>query len=219
MISRCFFALLFMVCSSTVCRAKQETDTSCHVAEQRMVKELSSMRVAALYSMADTGLYINNVWKEKENRCAVISILKDREGNDRVQFMAAEILLENCTGIPGEIDRARLGELYAIAIKKNYTGDLNRWGMYDSTDIGPVGKHLLKIGKPAVPALARLLNKRGGLVYSGSKGASVANEWLYRKKDVAAFFIIHIMQYSLPWPKDPKKRDEVIKQVKAKLAE
>lgn len=210
-----FFSLLiFMI---RLVPAYGASDSLCAGAEKKMLDTLSSMHFIQLYGGADSVLFINQVWNNEENRCAIKHILVEKKGSSKVQFFAAEILLENCTDIPTEIDRAALGKLYAKAIRKNYTEGLNYWGMLDKDDVGPVGRHLLKIGKAAVPALKGLLNNGGGVFYYGSKTAEVGNGFRYRKKDVAAFFILKIMQYPFDWSFTRTERNVLIKKIKGEL--
>ncbi|MBI3509925.1 MAG: hypothetical protein HY064_04625 [Bacteroidetes bacterium] len=216
------YSLLFVAMVALIPSAVFATQpTNCDSVEKVLLEQLSSIHFLHLYSEGidegDTVLFINKIWEEESNRCAIENIIRNKKGSKRVQFFAAEILLENCKEIPADIDRAELGKLYAHAIRRNYTRGQNYWGMYAENDTGIVGAHLVKIGKPAIPALTELLHNRWGVHYYGSKSAEEGNAFGYRKKDVAAFYIRIIMNIDLPWPETRKERNIMIKRLKKEI--
>lgn len=158
-----------------------------------------------------------SIWEKDHNRCALFSIINDSAVTLKARFFAAEVALESLDTIPAEINKATLGKIYADAIAGNVFGSLNYWGMYSVGNIGPAGKHLVMIGKDAIPFLAGVLDNNEKMHYWGSKSAEVGNLKRYRAKDVAAFFILRIRAQSFEWPESPEERNSIIDDLKTTL--
>ncbi|MCW3070644.1 MAG: hypothetical protein JWO44_534 [Bacteroidetes bacterium] len=211
----CFAAILFI---PVISFEKRNDDEACTRTKDSLVQVLGNKSLGFILGGSENDREVLRIWKLPKGQCATISIIKDRSIDEDIRFFAAEVMLENAEEIPADIDKADLGKLYAQALSKKKM-DLNYLGMNSKDDLRYTGRHLLRIGKPAIPALATLLDNEEQLWYCcGSKASEKANAlWEYRIKDVAAFFILKIRNKPFTWSHNPNKRDRMIKRLKRGL--
>jgi hypothetical protein len=85
--------------------------------------------------------------------------------------------------------------LYAAALRDGVAGDTNVWGFLSRCELGPLGAHLVGLGRPALVALAPLLaDTRYVALYGGSIDAKSGNADVARICDLAAFFVAAILR-------------------------
>jgi hypothetical protein len=213
-ISTAFFltaALLMLSFSST-------GGSPCPKAKKEMKKSLSRLSFDDLYAGTEQEP-VHELWKKAGSACALHSLMLDTKQKPQLRFMAAEIFLENSDSLPPDSERVQLGILYTLAIRENFTGEMNSWGMRDTASVDYTGEHLVRIGTPAIPALKTLLDTPEARHYSGSKSAEMAEAWGYRVKDIAAFYILKILHRPFDgWTKSRTERDALIEQLKKELA-
>jgi hypothetical protein len=132
------------------------------------------------------------------------------------RFLAAEILFRNRKDFPGAAAAGRLAPAYAKALSENFTTMANPWGLPGSLD-GLAAQHFLALGKAALPELEKLLENSSGVLYGGSKEATVGNSYRFRVKDVAASLIAAIEGKQLDLDLDPARRDHEIEKLRRSL--
>jgi hypothetical protein len=109
--------------------------------------------------------------------------------------------------------------LYVAALRDGAAGETNAWGFLGLRELGPLGAHLVALGRPALVALAPLLaDTRYVALYGGSIEAKSGNADVARICDVAAFLISAILR--LPYEfhrRDFVARDAEIAGLRTKL--
>lgn len=159
-------------------------------------------------------------WKDGAGRADLVSIVADTTVAFKARFLAAEILFVRDTSFPKGMDLALLGKLYASALAKPVAG-ANEWGKpfdHGESSHGIIGKHLLRIGAAAVPALATLLDNERKLFYSGGdKSTEIPNSYRLRINDFAAFYISELKGWKYHCPKSRLVRNMHIHKLKRKI--
>lgn len=192
---------------------------------QEVVKTLSETNYSGLFYVTNKSL-MDSVWQNGKNQKALEKLVASYQYNSYVRFLASEILFNKVSDYPSDKIKDTLGLLYSNAIvgsstvSNNLWISGNEWGfMYHTdrmgiTDFGTVGSHLMKIGKPAVPFLVKLLNNNGIIFYEGSQEATLGNSLRYRVKDVAAYYIGKITDVSVDFYESNTERDKEIERIK-----
>jgi hypothetical protein len=170
-----------------------------------------------IYPMHDET--IENVWSDPRNRQLLDDVLNDPTISHETKFLACEIFFKKDILFMRRHAPEEVAEIYAKALSDNLTGMANSWGLlYEHEDDGPVGGAFLTIGRKAIPALAKLLNdERTDLKYQGSVEATLGNQYRYRIKDFAAYYIGRINGTPLHYYADFSDRDEQINTLKKNL--
>ena len=142
----------------------------------------------------------------------------------QARFLAAEICFARQPDFPPQEALPVLAEIYTTALAQTgvLTGDFyfpaNRWGfLYEFDDPGEVGQHLVSLGEAAVPGLVSLLDNNDAVLYEGSREAVVGNEYQFRVKDIAAFYLGKIRHIPVKYYREPKKRNVEIKRLQQLL--
>jgi hypothetical protein len=155
---------------------------------------------------------VEEVWAQA-GAAGLDAVIADPDASSKARYLAAEIRFRKDPAYR-PADPAGLARAYADALREEVIA--NPWGMPGELD-EPLGKHLVALGEPAVPALVPLLAETRAISYSGSKEATVGNEYKMRVKDFAAFFIARIRNRPLKLDVDPAVRDKVIADLQASL--
>ena len=178
-----------------------------------LTDRLTSLGYVNLFMRLDDA-DLNELWDKPGAPEALTSILLDQSANAEARFLAAEILFERQPGFPPDELRTLLGQLYACALSQAEMG--NPWGLPGELD-GQAGQHLVKIGWPAIKALLSLLDDQRQIQYAGSKEATFGNSFLYRIKDLAAFYISKIGRHPYVLHESPEARDIEILRLRSML--
>jgi hypothetical protein len=162
------------------------------------------------------GSAMDSIWKESEDGYRLEQVIRDLNADPLARFLAAEIMFSKNVNFPSEEIKPVLVSVYAAALKENFTGLANPWGLPGKPD-GTTGQHFVALGEIAVPELLRLLDDNTVISYGGSKEATFGNSYRYRVKDLAAYFIANIKELPLKIDKDPNMRDIEIAKLQASL--
>jgi hypothetical protein len=155
------------------------------------------------------------IWAAGDGRGALEEIVSGDGYDDLQRLLAAEVLVE--FGARG--DAETLGRIYARGLALTGAGALpaNAWGLLWHDDEGPLGAHLRATGEAVVPHLATLLGDDGDLVYEGSQEATLGNDFEYRVKDAAAYYIGVLTGHEVPFHEDLADRDAEIARLRTSL--
>jgi hypothetical protein len=165
---------------------------------------------AGSYTMGDS------LWDADTTGKILQAIVADKKVDSCSRFFAAQILFDNSDWMPIGEEKMEVAELYARALKDNYTGVANPWGIPD--DDGDAGEHLVALGEDAVIALRPLLTCNRSLFYAGSKTATMGKLYSYRVKDIAACYINTILDLKCFLDKKkPLRRNLTIHRLRFKL--
>lgn len=154
------------------------------------------------------------VMNQPDARASLRKIVLSAASPMQARFLAAELLFTSRRDFPTAEEAAPLPAIYAWAIANQPTG--NPWGLPGDDD-GQAGKHVLRIGRPMIPALIPLFQDDRLLPFAGSIEATAASLWQVRIKDVAASLASHILQQPFPKQADKAVRDAFIKELEAKV--
>lgn len=156
---------------------------------------------------------IDELWAQAGGAAALDAVVADRAAPVKARFIAAEVLFRKQPGYH-PADAGALAAVYAEMLRHDVMA--NPWGMPGELD-GPLGKHLVGLGEPAVAALRPLLDDNRAISYSGSHEATYGNAFRYRVKDLAAFFVASIRKLPFTVVEDPAARDRAIAALRASL--
>ena len=171
-----------------------------------LITELTRLDYQRLFLSDDRDL--ERLWGEAGAPDRLRRLMTDGAAPPAARFLAAEIVARrDPSAFPPASGRDVLAAAYADALAR--TVEANPWGMPGELD-EPAGKHLVALGKDALPALRPLLADGRAVTYGGSKEAMVGNDYAYRVKDLAAFFVARILGVSYQVPTDPAARDRNI---------
>lgn len=178
--------------------------------QQTLAARLVAVGYEKLFLSLDGG-ELERIWKEPGAAQALEQVAA--QGAPEARVLAAEALFARKQGYR-PADPASLAGAYAQALRKAELA--NPWGMPGELD-GPLGQHLVSLGEAAVPALVPLLEDTRQVTYGGSKEATVGNDYAYRVKDLAAFYLSKIKKAPLAVPESPKARDAEIAKLRKAL--
>ena len=178
-----------------------------------------------------TGLFLHgnnsqaeSLWNDGKNRRSFENIIEKADSPPEAKFLSAEVL-RHFRVQSNPKHAPMLAEAYAYALahssieKEDYWFlDGNLWGfLYEMDDAGPLGKQLVEFGEAAIPHLKKLLDDNAKIIYEGSQEATIGNEYQYRIKDFAAFYISKIKNIPVVFHQELTKRDEEIERLKRLL--
>lgn len=178
--------------------------------QQALAARLVALGYERLFLSLDGG-ELERIWREPGAAQALEQVAA--QGAPEARVLAAEALFVKKQGYR-PADPASLAGAYAQVLRKAELA--NPWGMPGELD-GPLGQHLVSLGEAAVPALLPLLEDNRQISYGGSKEATVGNDYAYRVKDFAAFFLGKIKKLPLAVPESPKARDAEIAKLRKAL--
>jgi hypothetical protein len=182
------------------------------MAPQDVVNLLNETSYQRLF-MAMSDQPIDDAWTRAGGAAGLDAVIGDAHAPAHPRLLAAELRWRKDPGFR-PADPASLARAYAEALRGETLA--NPWGMPGELD-EPLGRHVVALGEPAVAALIPLLADGHRIDYGGSKEATVGNEYEMRVKDFAAFFIAKIRNRPLTLDTDPKRRDQVIADLRASL--
>jgi hypothetical protein len=128
---------------------------------------------------------------------SLLAIVRDDTSGLRGRLYACEVLLRrDRQRFLSVIGMQQVANIYATALQRKITPDLNPWAFLSLGDLGPLGRHLIACGDRAETALAPLLDiKQIAGIYSGSIESKEGNSDRARICDFAAFFISKITHH------------------------
>jgi hypothetical protein len=150
---------------------------------------------------------------------ALRAIGLDARCPNAVRFAA----LEGWIGLAGEdvlgaLDDATAGEMatvYGEAIRT--TDDAAVWNLPPDVTSSVVARHLIVLGKRALPRLRPLLDDMRELPYAGSETSAIAGIKHYRVADLAAGMIVVIVGTPYRDGKTPADREHQLIELRARL--
>ncbi|WP_430413057.1 hypothetical protein [Kordia sp.] len=167
----------------------------------------------------------NQVWNGGKNSELLKKVINSSSTSLKSKFLAATILLEFENKIDKKFHK-NLSNVYAYALthtSEKYDNIMhlngNLWGfLYEENDLGKLGKHYVSFGQIAIPSLKKLLEDTDNQIfYDGSEEATLGNDYQYRVKDFAAFYISKIKDIPMTFYQDFEKRDAEIERLKEVL--
>lgn len=173
-----------------------------------------------------TGSRAEELWNNGENRKKLEAVIENTSSSDIAKLLAAELLVQ--FDVPLKEDTfPNLAKSYVSALKgtnamlKNeYQLNGNAWGvLYEWNDAGVLGERVIQFGKYAIPWLIDLLGDNGPILYDGSREATLGNDYQYRIKDFAAFYLSKITNIPIRFYLDHAQRDDEIERFKMELKE
>jgi hypothetical protein len=112
----------------------------------------------------------------------------------------------------------RVAAIYTDALVNNTTGMANSWGLlYEHNDEGPIGIMLVMLGEEAIPELVKLLDNETIHPYHGSEEATVGDDYQFRVKDFAAYYICRIKNIEAVYHETHADRNTEIEKLKILL--
>ncbi len=139
--------------------------------------------------------------------------ISDEKAETNTRFIAAEILFSVDPAFPDKKYIDIVTKIYADKLADANT-EGNCWGV-PNEEAGWVEKptrNFIKLGKPAIPHLKKLLDDGRILQYIGSEEATTGNGHKVRVKDVSAYIISKIIgkTYGIDWPEKDNDSKEMI---------
>jgi len=177
-----------------------------------VVKALESKGYKNLFMTMNTK-DLDEVWALAGGAAGLDAVAESAQASSKARYLAAEIRFKKDPAYK-PTDAKGLAKAYADALRDEVIA--NPWGMPGELD-EPLGKHIVALGEPAVPALRELFSDSRSLKYGGSKEATVGNEYAMRVKDFAAFFVAKIRNRPFVMNADPAQRDVTIAELQASL--
>jgi hypothetical protein len=186
---------------------------------RRFAKQLVAREFGEFFIYPMHHQTIEKIWSDPRNHHLLDNILDDPKVSDLAKFLACEVLFKKDILFMQRHSPEKVAEVYAKALSGDFTGMANSWGLlYDTQDDGPVGTAFLLMGQRAIPVLAELLDdERTNLKYQGSAEATLGNQYGYRIKDFAAYYIGRITGNPLKYYPDPADRDKQIDELRTRL--
>ena len=162
---------------------------------------------------------VASFWSESNSRQNLENLVRDTSASPLARFLACEVLFDKEFLFIGSVGPEIIAPVYVHALQNNFTGFANTWGLlYEHDDTGPVGSNLVTLGADAVPALIPLLSdERVLLEYKGSEEAIVGNDYKFRIKDFAAYYLSKITRTPILYHEDYAARDQAIDALRATI--
>ncbi|HSY61907.1 MAG TPA: hypothetical protein VK796_08535 [Cytophaga sp.] len=157
---------------------------------------------------------LDELWLDGINEKELQKIWLNKKEKVLTRLIAAEILFKKDNSFPGSNKKIKilLAELYTEALADKGTVNGNIWGLPGF--IGQAGENLLKSDANAcIDSLKLLLNNSQQLIYVGSREATTGNEYRYRVKDIAAFYLSKFLHLKYSVFKSPEEREIEIKKL------
>jgi hypothetical protein len=169
---------------------------------------------------------INKIWKDGENRDALVQLIYDQSVSSQARFLAAEVLRnynvplkEDAFGLLAEAYTAALTNTAHATGSDSYGVAGNSWGKLTPDYVGFLGQEIIRFGEAAVPYLIPLLDDESPISFDGSKEATTAAMYRFRVNDFAAFYLSAIRNIPINRSTDPETRNKEIVRLKKILAE
>ena len=143
------------------------------------------------------------------DRQGLTALVDDPRAEPLARFLAAELLYAQDDHFPTRQDVPEVAQVYATALKENFTESANTWGLPGMSQ-GLVAEHVVSMGPAIAPAFAPLLDDDTRVHYEGSEEATIGNIYAFRVKDVAAALIAAVTGRRFELERDPTKRDATI---------
>jgi hypothetical protein len=178
-----------------------------------LAARLASSPVAEMATGLGDDPHVSELWKEFPDPDLYASLVADGHRARPVRFGAAVVLFANRRERLSRIEPRAVADVFARALQANLAGYAYPWGrLWASPEpVGYLGQVLVRIGRPALPALEALLDDATPRdTYLGSEEASEMAQRRYRVKDFAAVYIAQILTLELPWEPDLARRDAAI---------
>lgn len=163
-------------------------------------------------------MLLNELWANGSNRNELQKIWQSKAMDLEIRLTAAEILFKKDSLFAGANQKIKISltRLYTDALNNNGTINGNIWGLPGF--IGPAGENLFKTDKnESVRLLKLLLKNKQELNYIGSKDATYGNEYRYRVKDVAAFYLSKLLGVNYKISKDLGNREIEIQHLTTRI--
>ncbi|MBC8756315.1 hypothetical protein H2O64_16695 [Kordia sp. YSTF-M3] len=167
----------------------------------------------------------NKIWNSGANEEKLKNIIEQPNSSLLGSFLAAETLRYYEVKLDKKYTN-KLSEAYVYALEKTNMEDddfigisANSWGfLYNNKNAGYLGEKLISYGEITISNLVKLLEIEGKVLYEGSEEATIGNDYQYRIKDFAAFYIAKIKNIPLTFYQDFDERDAEIERLKKILA-
>ncbi len=182
---------------------------------QALEDDLAKLDYSELFLRLDDE-QLNQIWSAVDSKLQLEQVVLNENLSTEVRFLAAEILFFKVPDYPPATHSLVLAHIYAQILAEGGSVNGNIWGMPGEAD-GETGKHLLRIGDEMVSSLVPLLSNETPIVYEGSEEATVGNEYQYRIKDLAAFFISKLLNLPYIVYVQPQERDAEIQRMVSHL--
>ena len=171
------------------------------------------------------GNHSEQLWANGENEEKLKYIIRDSSNSFYQRFLSAEVLRIHGGNFDSEM-KSFLAEIYFEALQYSsvesaYKYGLmgNLWGLVHEEDYGEFGEMIIQLGPKAVPYLQQLLNNANAVLFEGSEEATIGNQYQYRIKDFAAFYLSKITNFPITFYQDSDQRDAEIERLKKMLNE
>jgi hypothetical protein len=194
-----------------------------NVSSQALAGELVETGYEGFFFYGDDSA-IDDIWDEPGNPERLQALILDDAISWPARFLAAEILFAKKEDFPTPELLPPLAAIYAHALAQtgvsmeDFYLPANIWGfLYELDDPGDAGQHFIDLGEAALPELIPLLDNEDHVLYEGSREATMGNEYNYRIKDFAAFYISKIKDIPIPFQPELEKRDREIEKLKQTL--
>ena len=183
-------------------------------------KKILQYNYFELRQIEDT-LILDKLWNHGEKRDLLKKVIQSEMTSKKSKFLAATILFEFNDIMDKELHE-NLSNVYAYALRhtsEKFDNDMqlnaNLWGfLFEEDDLGTLGMQYVSFGDLAMPSLIKLLNDSDDeIYYEGSEEATLGNDYQYRVKDFAAFYISKIKDIPITFYQDFEKRDAEIKRL------
>lgn len=200
-------------------------DPQMNSSHQELADKLVESGYEGLFLYGDES-EIDAIWNEPGNPERLQALISDDAISWPARFLAAEILFAKKEDFQTKEMLMPLAAIYAHALAQTGVSTdgayfpANIWGfLYELDDPGEVGQHFIDLGEAAIPELKSLLDNDDYVLYEGSREATVGNQYNYRIKDFAAFYISKIKHTSIIFHQDLGKRDREIEKLKHTLSD
>ena len=190
--------------NNTVLAAKKKTE---HMKQDSLSEKLIRYGYYQLFGNYDYSI-VDRIWAENQDQIREMPL--DNTENPLARFLSLEmIVLKDPDAFLNY--QAVLAEIYLPILSNKGTVNGNIWGL--PNQVGKVGEHLLQMKDRValVDALELLLDNNGVLLYEGSREATLGNQYKYRVKDIAAYYIAKVKGIPFSVYPTPKERDKAIK--------
>jgi hypothetical protein len=160
---------------------------------------------------------VNEIWAGENALEELHKIITNDAEPVLTRFLASEILFYKDNSFPSsEKEKKTLAGIYVKILSNGGTINGNIWGLPGFTGIA--GEHLLKAGREEnITLLKQQLDNQQSVLYDGSREATFGNEYGYRVKDIAAFYLGILLNLPYVVLKEPARRDAAIEQLKQNL--
>jgi hypothetical protein len=208
----CYCLIFLLTCCALYLPAQNDASRTAN--SKQLAAYFDSARYREVFMMGQR-TEADSIWELDSSRQVLEGIVSDDAYSKRAAFFAAEILFDHSDWRPEGILKMRVAEIYAAALKENYTTIGNPWGLPDDT--GDIGEHILDFGEVLVIEFKPLLRCETPVRYEGSKTATMGRDGKFRVKDIAASYIGAVRHIEFDASQDQKGRDKQIRKMRRKI--